>query len=258
MNFILEKLEERICTFVINRPKQYNALNENVLIELNSKLDAIIEKNNCSAIIITGMGSKAFVAGADIQEMNNMNEKQALEFSKMGQDLMNKIKDFKIPIIAAANGFALGGGCELSMACHIRYASENAVFGQPEVGLGLIAGWGGTQHLPRLIGRGRAMEILLSGQNINAKEAYSMGLVNKVVPIKELVPSVNKLAQKFIKNAPLAIAATINAINEGEIFSLNKGLLREQAEFSKLFNTKDLNEGISAFIEKRSPEFKGK
>ena len=258
MEFILEKLENKICTITINRPDQYNALNHDVLIELDSKLDLIIEEADCRVIILTGKGDKAFIAGADIQAMQKMNANQAQEFSKMGQELTVKIEESKIPIIAAVNGFALGGGCEFAMACHIRYASENAVFGQPEVSLGLIAGWGGTQRLPRLVGKGNAMEILLSGQNIKADKAYSMGLVNKVVPVDKLIPSVEKLAHSIIKNAPIAVTATINAVNAGEYNSLHRGLLKEQAEFSKLFKTEDTREGLSAFVEKRSPEFLGK
>ena len=257
MSFILEKLENKICTLTVNRPDQYNALNRDVLNELDSKLDSIIEVTDCRVIILTGKGDKAFIAGADIQAMQKMNAHQAQEFSKMGQKLTLKIEQSKIPIIAAVNGFALGGGCEFAMACHIRYASENAVFGQPEVSLGLIAGWGGTQRLPRLVGKGKAMEILLSGQNIKADKAYSMGLVNKVVPMDELIPSVEKLAHSIIKNAPIAVTATINAVNEGEC-TTREGLLKEQTEFSKQFNTEDTREGLSAFVEKRSPKFLGK
>ena len=257
MSFILKNLENEICTLTINRPDQYNALNRDVLNELDSKLDSIIEKTDCRLIILTGMGDKAFIAGADIQAMQKMNANQAQEFSKMGQELTLKIEESRIPIIAAVNGFALGGGCEFAMACHIRYASENAVFGQPEVSLGLIAGWGGTQRLPRLVGKGNAMEILLSGQNIKADQAYSMGLVNKVIPMDKLIPSVEKLAHSIVKNAPIAVAATINAVNEGEC-TTHEGLLKEQREFSKQFNTEDTREGLSAFVEKRSPKFLGK
>ena len=258
MRFILEKLENEICTLTINRPDQYNALNRDVLTELDSKLDSIIEVADCRVIILTGKGDKAFIAGADIDAMQKMNANQAQEFSKMGQELTVKIEESKIPIIAAVNGFALGGGCEFAMACHIRYASDNAVFGQPEVSLGLIAGWGGTQRLPRLVGKGKAMEILLSGQNIKADKAYLMGLVNKVVAMDELIPSVEKLAHSIIKNAPIAVTSTINAVNEGECTTLSEGLLKEQTEFSKQFDTEDTKEGLSAFVEKRSPEFLGK
>ena len=258
MKLILENIEHNICTLMFNRPDQYNAINFDVLKELDTKLDWITKKTEARVVILTGKGHKAFIAGADIQAMQKMNEKQAQEFSKMGQDLTMKIEKFKIPIIAAVNGFALGGGCEFAMACHIRYASENAVFGQPEVSLGLIAGWGGTQRLPRLIGKGKAMEILLSGKNIKADEAYLMGLVNKVVPKNELIPSVEELARSIIKNGPIAVTATINAVNKGECTSLHEGLLKEQKEFSKLFKTDDSREGLSAFVEKRSPEFTGK
>ena len=257
MDLILVKIEKDICTLTINRPDQYNALNLEVLKELNLKLDWILEETNIRAVIITGVGDKAFIAGADIKAMNKMNEKEAESFSKYGQELTLKMEGYKLPIIAAVNGFALGGGCEFAMACHIRYASENAVFGQPEVGLGLIAGFGGTQRLPRLVGKGMAFELLLSGRNINADEALKIGLVNKVVPLKELILTVEKLALSIIKNAPIAIKSTIDSVNVGADLSLKNGLNNEQKEFSKLFNSRDTKEGLLAFMEKRSPKFKG-
>jgi enoyl-CoA hydratase len=257
MDLILVKIEKDICTLTINRPDQYNALNLEVLKELNLKLDWILEETNIRAVIITGVGDKAFIAGADIKAMNKMNEKEAESFSKYGQELTLKMEGYKLPIIAAVNGFALGGGCEFAMACHIRYASENAVFGQPEVGLGLIAGFGGTQRLPRLVGKGMAFELLLSGRNINADEALKIGLVNKVVPLKELILTVEKLALSIIKNAPIAIKSTIDSVNVGADLSLKNGLNNEQEEFSKLFNSRDTKEGLLAFMEKRSPKFKG-
>jgi enoyl-CoA hydratase len=257
MDLILVKIEKDICTLTINRPDQYNALNLEVLKELNLKLDWILEETNIRAVIITGIGDKAFIAGADIKAMNKMNEKEAESFSKYGQELTLKMEGYKLPIIAAVNGFALGGGCEFAMACHIRYASENAVFGQPEVGLGLIAGFGGTQRLPRLVGKGMAFELLLSGRNINADEALKIGLVNKVVPLKELILTVEKLALSIIKNAPIAIKSTIDSVNVGADLSLKNGLNNEQKEFSKLFNSRDTKEGLLAFLEKRSPKFKG-
>ena len=257
MDLIIIKIEKDICTLTINRPDQYNALNLEVLKELNLKLDWILEETNIRAVIITGMGDKAFIAGADIHAMYKMNEKEAELFSKYGQELTMKMESFKLPIIAAVNGFALGGGCEFAMACHIRYASENAVFGQPEVGLGLIAGFGGTQRLPRLVGKGMAFELLLSGRNINADEALKIGLVNKVVPLKELILTVEKLALSIIKNAPIAIKSTIDSVNVGADLSLKNGLNNEQKEFSKLFNSRDTKEGLLAFMEKRSPKFKG-
>ena len=213
---------------------------------------------NCRAVILTGTGDKAFIAGADIKAMSLMNKNDAREFSIFGQNLTVLIEKFNIPIIAAVNGFALGGGCEFAMACHIRYASDNAVFGQPEVDLGLIAGFGGTQRLPRLIGKGRALEILLSGNNVTANEAYTMGLVNKVFSIDELMPAAKKLAVSIANKAPKAICATLKAVDEGKDVSLNEGLVREQQEFSDLFLTKDTTEGLSAFLEKRPPNFTGK
>ena len=258
MKYILEKLENKIFTLTINRPDQYNALNQEVLIELDAKLDWILQETDARAVILTGMGDKAFIAGADILEMRKMNVKEAQIFSNYGQNLTAKIEEYKIPIIAAVNGFALGGGCEFAMACHIRQCSQNAIFAQPEVGLGLIAGFGGTQRLPKLVGQGRALEILLGGQNITADRAYSIGLVNKVVPIDELIPSVEKLAHSIIRNAPIALTATIDAVNKGASTHLYEGLITEQEEFSKLFKTADTKEGLSAFVEKRSPEFTGK
>ena len=258
MDLILKKIEKDICTLTINRPEQYNALNIEVLTELDSILNWILEETTVRVVIITGYGKKAFIAGADIQAMNKMDGKEAEVFSKIGQDLTMKIEEFNIPIIAAVNGFALGGGCEFAMACHIRYASENAVFGQPEVGLGLIAGFGGTQRLPRLVGKGLAMELLISGKNINAHEACRIGLVNKVFPLNELIPAAEKLAFSILKNGPLAVTATINAVNFGVNTSLGIGLTYEQKEFAKLFNSNDTKEGLLAFVEKRSPEFTGK
>jgi enoyl-CoA hydratase len=187
-----------------------------------------------------------------------MNNKSVQEFSKLGQDLTLKIEGLRIPVIAAVNGFALGGGCEFAMACHIRYASVNATFGQPEVSLGLIAGFGGTQRLPRLIGKGRAMEMLLSGKSITANEALSMGLVNKVFSLDELMHATNKLALTISRKAPFAIMETIRAVNNGIDIDLNSGLDKERAAFGNLFNSLDTKEGLSAFIQKRSPKFKGR
>ena len=258
MSVVLKDIENGICTLTINRPEQYNALNHDVLVELDSILDSIHKESQCRVVILTGSGNKAFIAGADIKRMQRFNENKAQDFSKMGQNLTTKIEEFGIPIIAAINGFTLGGGCEIAMACHIRYAAKNAVFGQPEVGLGLIAGWGGTQRLPRLIGKGRALEMLLAGNVINAEEALSIGLVNKVLPADELMFSVEKLATLIIKNAPQSISATIRLVNKREISSIKDGLAREQEEFSSLFNTKDTYEGLSAFMEKRKPVFRGR
>ena len=258
MRTVLIHKENNICTLTINRPKQYNALNRSVLEELNEVIKKIKNDRNCRAMIITGAGDKAFIAGADIKEMINMDVKSAQEFSKYGQDITKDIENMHIPVIAAINGFALGGGCEFAMSCHIRYASTNAIFSQPEVALGLIAGFGGTQRLPRLIGKGRAMELLLSGKQINADEAHSIGLVNKVFETHELLPKAKELALLISKNAPLAIAKTIESINEGYENNFTAGLKKEQSAFSSLFNSLDTEEGLSSFVEKRTPEFTGK
>jgi enoyl-CoA hydratase len=252
------ELINNVCILTINRPDQYNALNEDVLKELDKNIQYIENEKNCLAVILTGAGEKAFIAGADIKAMSQMNNRSAQLFSKLGQDLALRIERLHVPVIAAVNGYALGGGNEFAMACHIRYASENAIFGQPEVGLGLIAGFGGTQRLPRLIGKGNAMEILLSGKNITATEAHSMGLVNKVFPSTELMPAAKKLALTISKNSPLAIESTLQAVNEGMEIDLISGLKNEQAAFANLFDSSDACEGLSAFVEKRPPDFKGK
>ena len=258
MNLIKSEFKNNICTLTINRPKQFNALNENVLRELDKNIQNIEKNKQCRAVILTGAGKQAFIAGADIKSMNKMDNKSARKFSNLGQKLTLRIERLHIPVIAAVNGYALGGGCEFALSCHIRYASDNAIFGQPEVGLGLMAGFGGTQRLPRLLGKGRGMELLLSGKNIKANEALSIGLVNKVFPLEELIHAAEKLALNISKNAPLAITGTIRAVNEGLDMELIDGLKKEQSEFSKLFDSPDTHEGISAFIEKRSPEFLGK
>ena len=258
MNLVLSQFKSNVCTLTINRPEQYNALNIEVLKELDSQFDAISKKKDCRVVILAGMGDKAFIAGADIKEMSKMDINAARKFSKFGQDLTIKIEEFKIPVIAAVNGYALGGGCEFAMACHIRYASDNAVFGQPEVGIGLIAGFGGTQRLPGLVGKGRALEILLSGNSISAKEACSMGLVNKVFTLSELIPAVEKLTESITRNAPSSVQSTIKLVNNRTNTSIQKGLLKEQDGFTNLFTTDDTAEGLAAFIEKRKPEFAGK
>ena len=255
MSFILDKLENEICTLTINRPDQYNALNRHVLNELDSKLDSIMEENDCRVIILTGKGDKAFIAGADIQEMQKMNANQAQEFSKMGQALTIKIEESKIPIIAAVNGFALGGGCEFAMACHIRYASENAVFGQPEVSLGLIAGWGGTQRLPRLIGKGKAMEILLTGKMYSASDCLKIGLIDEIFEDSQLINEACKIAEIISCNGSDAISKSIELINKSYDLNIRDGLNIESIEFGKLFDENESKEGMSAFLEKRKPNF---
>ncbi len=258
MSLIKSEFKNNICTLTINRPKQFNALNEYVLKELDKNIQNIKSNKQCRAVILTGAGNESFIAGADIKSMNQMDNKSARIFSNLGQELTLKIENLYIPVIGAVNGYALGGGCEFALACHIRYASENAIFGQPEVSLGLMAGFGGTQRLPRIVGKGRGLELLLSGKNIKASEALSIGLVNKVFKSEELIPAAEKLASIISKNAPLAIAGTIKAVNEGLDMELNDGLDKEKSEFSKLFDSSDSSEGMSAFINKRSPKFLGK
>tara|TARA_B100001029_G_C15046953_1_gene447847 strand:- start:377 stop:1153 length:777 start_codon:yes stop_codon:yes gene_type:complete len=258
MEPVLHDINNKICTITINRPDQFNALNIETLVAINDKLDFILNDTNVRVVIITGSGTKSFVAGADISEMSKMNKDQAKQFSKLGQNLTVKIENFKIPIISAINGYALGGGCELALACHIRYASNNAIFGQPEVGLGLIAGWGGTQRLPLIVGKGIALEILLSANSINSKLAKQIGLVNHVFSEDELLMEVKRKANKIVENAPLAISSTIKSVNNLYDKIIREGLELEAEEFSNLFEKYDTKEGIAAFIEKRKPIFKGK
>lgn len=251
-------VEKGICSIItIDRPKALNALNAQVMSELDAALTEAAGPET-RTIILTGAGEKAFVAGADITQFVDMTSAEALEFARHGQALFNRIEQSPIPVIAAVNGFALGGGCELAMACHIRIASESAVFGQPEVKLGLIAGFGGTQRLPRLIGKGRAIEILVTGRMVKAHEAERIGLVNKVVPAEELLDSCRALGEEIAKQAPLAVGATIMAIIEGLKTSPNEGMQIEATLFSEIFKTEDVREGTRAFVEKRNADFKGK
>ena len=258
MKYIIKEINNNLCKITINRPEQLNALNILVINDLRSCFESILDDAKVKAVIITGSGEKAFIAGADIKEMAKLTIKEAEAYALNGQSLTQLIEYFPKPVIAAVNGYALGGGCELAMACHIRYASNNAQFGQPEVGLGIIAGFGGTQRLPRLVGKGLAFELLLSGKMITAQSAKEIGLVNAVFPMADLIPECEKLANKIINNAPLALEKTINAVNLGLDGSLADGLKQEAAKFGKIFSTSDISEGMNAFIEKRKPKFKGK
>ena len=255
MKFITRELKNKICTLAINRPDQLNALNQKVLMELNEHISWIENNKKCRVAILTGIGNKAFIAGADIKEMYEMNSQSALEFSRLGQALTTRIENLKTPVIAAVNGYALGGGCEFALCCHMRFASMNALFGQPEVGLGLIAGFGGTQRLPRLIGKGKALELLLRGDPINASEAHSIGLVNNIFPQNKLLSEINEIALKISKNSPLAIQNTIKAVNCGIDLKLQEGLDFERLLFSKIFKSSDVKEGLKSFIMKKAPEF---
>ena len=244
-----------IGTLTINRPDSLNAMNREVLIEFINGLNKIQSDKEIRVIIITGSGEKAFIAGADIKLMQKMNREEAFDFANLGQELANLIEKSAKPVIAAVNGYALGGGCEIALSCHLRIASDNAIFAQPEVKIGLLPGWGGTQRLPRIIGRGLANEIILTGRNVTAKEALDIGMVNKVVPQEELMNTCFNIANMILKNSPNAIAESIKLIRLAAGTKLKKGLSKEAISFSQLFETKETAEGLNAFVEKRPPEF---
>lgn len=234
----------------INNPKQLNALNSQVLDDLNAVIDGI-DLANTRAVIVTGSGEKAFVAGADITEMKDLNAEEGEAFGKKGNDVFRKLETLPIPVIAAVNGFALGGGCELSMACDFRICSETAVFGQPEVGLGITPGFGGTQRLARLIGPGYAKQMIYTARNIKAPEALRIGLVNSVVPTEELLPTAEKLASQIAANAPIAVRQCKKAVNEGLELDMDAAIALEEKLFGECFATEDQTEGMTAFVEKR-------
>ena len=254
---ILTSLSNGILTITINRPDKLNALNRDVFSELDKVTDEIQNDPEIRSAIITGAGQKAFVAGADITEFNGLNKDEAIALAKRGQHIFLKIENSAKPIVAAVNGFALGGGCELAMACHFRIASGNAKFGQPEVNLGLIPGYGGTQRLTQLIGKGRAIELLISGNMIDATAALQYGLVNYVVPAEELLHKATGILSVINTKAPLAIAACIRAANA--VYDETKdGYATEINAFGECFATEDMKEGTSAFLEKRKAEFMGR
>jgi enoyl-CoA hydratase len=249
--------ENSITTITINRPTKLNALNKATIEELHQAFEAAAKDKQTRVVILTGSGEKAFVAGADIAEFSNFSVEEGVQLAAHGQDsLFNFVENLKIPVIAAVNGFALGGGLELAMACHIRVASDNARMGLPEVSLGVIPGYGGTQRLPQLIGKGRAMEMIMTAGMVTADEAYRTGLVNHVVPQAELLNFCNAIAQKVMKNSPVAISMAIKAVNanykEGE-----NGFDTEIKSFGKCFGTEDFKEGTTAFLEKRKAVFTG-
>lgn len=253
MNFITYEQEGFVGVITINRPKALNALNSEVLKELNATLDAV-DLENTRALVLTGAGEKSFVAGADIAEMSTLTKAEGEAFGKIGNDVFRKIETFPIPVIAAVNGFALGGGCEIAMSCDIRLCSDTAIFGQPEVGLGITPGFGGTQRLARLIPVGKAKEIIYGAVNIKADEAYRLGLVNSVYPLEELLSAAKKLAAKIAKNAPIAVRACKQAINEGLDLDMDQAIVLEEKLFGSCFETEDQREGMQAFLEKRKVE----
>jgi enoyl-CoA hydratase len=247
----------QIAFITIARPKVLNALNGQCVQELCRAVQSVHDDVDVRVAILTGEGEKAFVAGADIAELDALGVVEAEALAKHTQAIFSLIENCGKPIIAAVNGFALGGGCELAMACTFRIASENARFGQPEIKLGLTPGFGGTQRLPRLVGKGRALQMLLTGEMIGADEAFRIGLVNAVLPAAELLPHAEALANKIIANAPLAARCCLDAVNHGLNMTLEAGLAYEAALFGLCFSTADKNEGTRAFLEKRTPQFKG-
>jgi enoyl-CoA hydratase len=257
MPFVKTFESNNILTITISRPEALNALNAKVFDELESIIINVYHNKSLRGVIITGDGDKAFVAGADIKELSVLTKEDAQYLSANGQKVFKLIEDCPKPVIAAINGFALGGGCELAMACHIRIATENAKFGQPEVNLGVIPGYGGTQRLTQLVGRGKAMELILTGDMITAQEAKSLGLVNHVVSNpEELMALAHKIASKIATKGPVAVTNVIKSINSGFAFEQN-GYMQEASLFSDCVTTNDFKEGTSAFIEKRKPTFKG-
>ena len=251
------ELNEGIATVTVNRPKAMNALNSQVLDELFDAFTALAGNPDVKAVILTGEG-KAFVAGADIAEMSKLNAVEARAFAKKGHAVMNLIENIEKPVIAAVNGFALGGGCELSMACDIRIASSKAKFGQPEVGLGLIPGFGGNLRLPRLVGKGNAKYLIYSADMIDAAEAYRIGLVQKVAEPEELIAEAEKMAGKIAAQAPIAVAVAKDVVNNGYDVDMKSGSNYEVNAFSLIFDSEDMKEGTAAFLEKRKATWQNK
>ncbi|MEP6926105.1 MAG: enoyl-CoA hydratase-related protein [Ginsengibacter sp.] len=252
---LLTDLENGIFTITINRPDKLNALNKTVLNELEEVMQIIYNDENIKAAIITGQGVKAFVAGADISEFLEVNDNQGADLARKGQQIFFKIENCPKPVVAAVNGFALGGGCELAMACHFRLASDNAKFGQPEVNLGLIPGYGGTQRLTMLVGKGKAMELMMSGGIIDANEAKNIGLVNYVTLPETLLKKTKEIIGVILTKSPVAVSKVIAAVNA--FYSFDKNGFKEEIKlFGEVFTSNDKKEGTTAFIEKRKPVFK--
>ena len=253
MNFIISSIENRVAVVTINRPESLNALNKNVIEELSQVFSELENNDTVRVILLTGSGTKSFVAGADIKEFQFYDEIQGEELARKGQEILfNKIENLKKPVIALINGFALGGGLELAMACHFRVASENAKLGLPEVTLGLIPGYGGTQRLPQLIGKGRAMQAIMSAEMFTAEKAQQIGLVNEVVSQENLLQRGNEIAQKIASNSSTAISEVIKSINN---YQKDIGYETEIKSFGKLFASADFKQGVSAFLEKRKLNF---
>jgi enoyl-CoA hydratase len=258
MEFTNIRIEERppLAVVTIDRPKVLNALNAATIVELGEAFDHLAANANIRVILLTGSGERAFAAGADIRELAGLSPQEARSLSQRGQAVFRRVETLGKPVIACIRGFALGGGCELALACTLRLAADDARLGQPEVKLGLLPGYGGSQRLPRLIGRAAALKLLLTGAIIDAQEALRLGLVDELVPADELIPRAEALALEIAANAPLALSATLRTVDEGIDLKLDDGLAREADAFGHLFSTADMAEGTSAFIEKRPPVWK--
>jgi len=256
-NLTLE-VQDRIAVLSVNRPEKLNALNEQTIRELGQAFEEITGRDDVGGVLLTGVGEKAFVAGADIAELSRMGPVDGIEVSRLGQQVFRRIELSRKPVIAAVNGFALGGGCELALACHLRIASDNAQFGLPEVKLGIIPGYGGTLRLPRIVGKGRALELMLTAQFIKADEAYRIGLANKVVPQAELMDTARKTLSTILANGPIAVGLAIECTTRGMEMSVDDGLALESNLFGLLAATNDMREGMQAFLEKRKAEFTGR
>ena len=256
-NSILVDINNNLAQITINRPQKLNALNKETILELSNAFTALEENKKVKVIVLTGSGDKAFVAGADISEFAHFSEDEGGNLARKGQEILfNKVENLSKPVIAAVNGFALGGGLELAMSCHFRIASDNAKMGLPEVSLGVIPGYGGTQRLPQLVGKGKAMELIMTAGMITANEAKELGLVNHVTTQEELLGLAEKLAEKIMRNSSVAISGAIKAVNAN--FSDADGYEVEIKEFGNCFGTEDFKEGTQAFLEKRKPNFPGK
>jgi enoyl-CoA hydratase len=254
---LLTSLENNILTITINRPDKLNALNKHVMADLDEVMNEVESNPEIKAVILTGAGAKSFVAGADISEFQGLSHGEGMDLARRGHDIFFRIENCSKPVVAAVNGFALGGGCELAMACHFRVAAENARFGQPEVNLGLVPGYGGTQRLVQLIGKGRALELLMTGNMIDATAALQVGLVNYVVPQEELLNKTKGILDVIVSKAPIALKHCISAANA--VFdSSRNGYEIEIEAFGECFETEDMKEGTTAFLEKRKPVFKGR
>ena len=254
---LLTSLENNILTITINRPDKLNALNKHVMADLDEVMNEVESNPEIKAVILTGSGAKSFVAGADISEFQGLSHGEGMDLARRGHDIFFRIENCSKPVVAAVNGFALGGGCELAMACHFRVAAENARFGQPEVNLGLVPGYGGTQRLVQLIGKGRALELLMTGNMIDATAALQVGLVNYVVPQEELLNKTKGILDVIVSKAPIALKHCISAANA--VFdSSRNGYEIEIEAFGECFETEDMKEGTTAFLEKRKPVFKGR